>query len=119
MQDHRRLRVWKHSHGLAVEVRQATRRFPRTGYSSIQSQMLRAAESIPFNIAEGCGANTKKEFARFLAIGIKSTSELESELELARDYGILPPDKWEELSENVIDARKMLCGLRKKILGSP
>jgi four helix bundle protein len=53
--------------------------------------MIRAAESIVFNIVEGCGARSRKEFARFLDVSIKSCSELEAELELAKDYGVLDP----------------------------
>lgn len=43
--------------------------------------MIRAAESITTNIVEGCGAATRREFARFLDISIKSTSELEYQLQ--------------------------------------
>ena len=90
MQDHRRLRVWQRAHALAIEIRAVTRRFPRSGYGSLQSQMVRAAESVVLNIVEGCGTSSAKEFARFLDVSIKSTSELEAQLELAKDYGVLP-----------------------------
>jgi four helix bundle protein len=116
MQDHRRLRVWKKAHTLAIEVRRATREFPRTGYGSLQSQMIRAAESIVFNIVEGCGGRSPKEFARFLDISIKSTSELESQLELAKDYGVLDDRHWQTLTGETVDVRRMLCGLRAKVL---
>lgn len=89
MQDHRQLRVWKHAHELAVRVRTATADFPPAGYSSLQSQVIRAAESIVFNIAEGCGATSQREFARFLGISIKSSFELEAQCELAKDYKAL------------------------------
>jgi four helix bundle protein len=39
--------------------------------------MMRAAFSIPTNIVEGTGTLSGKEFARFLTIALKSTSELE------------------------------------------
>lgn len=118
MQDHRRLRVWKKAHALAIEVRRATREFPRTGYGSLQSQMIRAAESIVFNIVEGCGGRSPKEFARFLDISIKSTSELESQLELSKDYGVLSDHHWRTLTRETIDVRRMLCGLRAKVLAA-
>lgn len=118
MQDHRRLRVWKKAHALAIEVRRATREFPRTGYGSLQSQVIRAAESIVFNIVEGCGARSPREFARFLDISIKSTSELEAQLELAKDYGALSDHHWRTLSNETVDVRRMLCGLRAKVLAS-
>ena len=118
MQDQRRLRVWKKAHALAIEVRRATRVFPRTGYGSLQSQMIRAAESIVFNIVEGCGGRSPKEFVRFLDISIKSTSELECQLELAKDYGVLNEHHWQTLTKKTIDVRRMLCGLRAKVLAA-
>lgn len=118
MQDHRRLRVWDKAHTLALAIRRVTRRFPRSGYSSLQSQMTRSAESVVLNIVEGCGSRTPREFARFLDIGIKSTAELEAQLELAKDYGILAERNWKTLSEESIDTRRMLCGLRTKVLAA-
>ena len=94
-------------------------RFPRNGYSALRGQMIRSAESIPFNIAEGCGASSRKEFARYLSISIKSTSELESQLQLSRDYGILPRDTWQKAANETEEIRKMLHGLRKKVLAAP
>jgi len=78
--------------------------------------MIRAAESIVFNVAEGCGATSQREFARFLEIGIKSTLELESQLELAKDYDILKAQTWESRSKDTVDARRMLYGLRSRVL---
>ena len=74
MQDYRRLRVYANAHALAISVRAATRVFPRSGYASLKSQMTSAAESIGFNIVEGCCASSQKEFARFLEIAIKSAN---------------------------------------------
>ncbi len=119
MQDHRKLHVWKRGHALAIDVRRATRNFPRTGYRSLQSQMVRAAESIVFNIIEGCGSRSQREFARFLDIAIKSTMELEGELELAKDYGVLDSREWKALTGETTGIRRMLCGLRAKVLSKP
>jgi len=54
MQDYRRLRVWTMAHAHILNIRRETHRFPRTGYASLKSQMIRAADSIAFNIIEGC-----------------------------------------------------------------
>jgi four helix bundle protein len=118
MQDYRKLRVWGAAHALAIGVRQATNRFPRTGYASLRSQITTAAESIAFNIVEGCGASSQAELARFLDISRKSSMELEYQLHLARDYGILPDTEWESLREATINVRRMLCGLRSKVLAA-
>ena len=85
MQDYRQFKVWKRAHAFAVHVRRVTRAFPRSGYADMKSQLTRAAESIPSNIVEGCAAASRREFARYLDISIKSTSEAEYRLQLAKD----------------------------------
>lgn len=78
--------------------------------------MVRAAESVLFNIVEGCGAESPKDFARYLEISSKSSMELQSQLELTRDYGILESTRWAELDSRVVTVRSMLWGLRRKVL---
>src|SRR5690348_4513163 len=103
MQRFRDLHVWRRAHAFVLETRKATNGFPRTGYSDLKSQLLRASESIAFNIVEGCGAATAKEFARYLDISIKSTSEVEYQLLLARDYGVMSPSESHALSAEVVE----------------
>ncbi|MEO7646955.1 MAG: four helix bundle protein [Gemmatimonadaceae bacterium] len=118
MQDYRKLRVWRKAHELALSARRTAGRFPRTGYASLKNQMTTSAESIPFNIVEGCGASSSRELARFLEISIKSTLELEYQLKLATDYGVIKEAEGQALRGEVVDTRRMLCGLRKRVLGS-
>lgn len=118
MQDYRNLRVWRKSHELTLAVRRTAGRLPRAGYASLRNQITASAESIAFNIVEGCGSSSGKELARFLDISIKSTLELEYQLQLAMDYGVLGLDEGRGLSGEVVDTRRMLCGLKKKVLGS-
>jgi four helix bundle protein len=115
MQDFRRLLVWSRSHELVLRIRRAINTIPRSERGSLKSQMTNAAESIAFNIVEGCGATSPKEFARFLDISIKSTSELEYQLQLARDCGFIPLKTWQPLSAETVEVRRMLCGLRRKV----
>jgi len=89
MQNFRRLHVWERAHQFALDVRIATESFPRTGYSELKAQLVSAAESIPTNIVEGCGASSRKEFARYLDISIKSTLEVEYQLQSGE--GLLHP----------------------------
>jgi four helix bundle protein len=116
MQDFRRLLVWERAHELVLNVRRAVKGFPRSERGSLKTQMINAAESIAFNIVEGCGTTSSKEFARFLDISIKSTCELEYQLQLATDCNLLPRHVWRPLSAETIEIRRMLCGLRRKVL---
>lgn len=119
MQDHRKLDVWARAHALCIAVRRATRAFPRRGYAGLESQTARAAESVLFNIIEGCGTRTPKDFARFLDSSIKSSKELEGQLELAKDYGVLKLREWSALAAETVEIRRMTYGLRAKVLGKP
>ena len=119
MQDYRKLDVWARSQAHCISVRRATRRFPRRGYAALESQITRAAESVHFNIIEGCGTRTPKEFAKFLDTSIKSSKELEGQLELARGYEVLGGRECSALMNETVEIRRMLCGLRAKVLGRP
>jgi four helix bundle protein len=57
--------VWQQAHELAIEVRRVSRAFLRTGNGALQDQVTRAAESVAFNIPEGCGSTSQREFAAF------------------------------------------------------
>ncbi len=116
MQDFRKLKVWVRANDLAPRVRSLTQAFPKPGYSSLRDQIIDATESIPFNIAEGAGAASPKEFARFLDIGIKSTCELEAELYLVLKYKIVVESAVTSCSNEAVEIRRMIWGLRARVL---
>ena len=110
------LRVWKKAFALAINVRAGVDQFPPRGYADLKDQIVRAAESVVSNIVEGCGSPTQRDFARFLSFSIKSATELEGHLELAHAYGVLSDEAWNALRAQVVATRRMLHGLRKKVL---
>ncbi len=79
------------------------------------SQIRRASVSISTNIVEGCGRDYDKEFARFLKISFGSTSEVEYLFLLSNDLGYLNSDLFQSLSERVIEIKKMLSALLKRL----
>ena len=103
---------------LAIDVRAVTHRFPKRGYADLKGQMISAAESIANTIVEGCGAESQKEFARFLSMSIKSNRELEGELHLAHGYRVLTDERWHTLSDYTVLLRKKTYTLRKKVQDS-
>ena len=74
--------------------------------------MRRCAVSIPSNIAEGAGRNSKKEFKQFLYISLGSISELETQLIISSKLNYL---KDKSLLDELNEIRKMLFGLIKSI----
>src|SRR3989344_3389802 len=77
------LTVWQRGVELAKEIYRATKDFPSREVFGLQSQMCRAAVSIPSNIAEGHRRSTKKDFLHFLRIADGSTAELETQIIIA------------------------------------
>jgi four helix bundle protein len=115
MQDFRRLKVWEKAHLLAVDIFRVTERMRARYGASLVSQLRRAALSIPANIAEGAGKQTSAEFQRFLQIALGSASETLYHLLLARDIGALPSAEYDDLSVRVVEVRRMLCGLARRV----
>ena len=75
----------------------------RPGYARLAAQLIGAADSMKDTIAEGCGAATNKEFARFLDMTIKSASETEGHLLSARDLDLLSLDEWQKFTAETIE----------------
>lgn len=71
--------------------------------------------SIPANIAEGCGCNGNREFARFLEIALRSASETEYYLLLSQDLRYLSTKTYEELNNQVTEVKRMLTRLIQKL----
>ncbi|VXC20184.1 four helix bundle protein [Maribacter litoralis] len=80
MNKYKELKIWEKSMILVEEVYQLMRKLPSDEKFGLISQIKRSSISIPSNIAEGAGRNSKKEFAHFLNIANGSTTELETQL---------------------------------------
>ena len=117
MQDFKNLVVWQKAHKATLEVYARTAVFPSEERFGLTSQLRRAAASIPANIAEGCGRDSDLDFRRFLRISTGSANEVEYFLLLARDLGLLMPDTHDELLVMVVEVRRMLIGLIRRLDG--
>jgi four helix bundle protein len=117
--DFKKLKVWRKGHALALNVHRVATRIRGSGNASLRNQMLRAAMSITTNLVEGAGQTSGMEFARFIGISLNSTSELEYHLILARDFQAITVSDFESLSAQTIEVRKMLYGLRNRVMVPP
>jgi four helix bundle protein len=112
---YRDLLVWQKAMRLVEAVYQATRNFPKDEMFGLAGQMRRAAVSVPSNIAEGQGRESVKSFAQFLAQAQGSLFELETQAELARNLGMMPPESLAGLLEDTMEIGRMLHGLRSAL----
>ena len=80
IRDFKDLIVWQRAMDAAVEVYQLVRKLPREETYALGDQLRRAVVSIPSNIAEGFGRNSKKDYAKFLVMARGSAYETETQL---------------------------------------
>jgi four helix bundle protein len=111
--DFRKLRVWQKALALALSVDRVCKKIRGAQYASLRSQLIRAATSIPANIAEGRRHESEKEFARFLRYAVSSSSELESHLIFAHGSEVISEEDFRSLVSQTIRVRKMLYALLK------
>jgi len=78
MHNLKELKIWNKAMDLAVEIYKATEKFPKEETYGLTSQIRRGAVSIPSNISEGAGRNTKGEFRQFLGIASGSSYEVQT-----------------------------------------
>lgn len=74
---------------------------------------MRAAVSIPMNIAEGSSRRTPREFLAFLTYSLGSGKELEVTLRLSKDMGFIDGKVYNELQESFQKVMAKLASLIK------
>ena len=117
MSDFRKLQVWQKAHVLSLESALFARLFARKR-RGLADQITRAADAIPSHIAEGRGSSTDRDFARYVTMAIKEANELESRLQRVVDSKLCLSSEHATLTAATVEVRKMLIGLRKRLLQS-
>ena len=115
MQDYTRLEVWQEAHRLAMDVHRVSTFIPRRDNMAFISQLRRAAQSVPTNIAEGSSKESNREFARFLQIATGSAAELHYHLQFATGVGLIPQSVGEALLADTTLVRKRLYALLRRV----
>ncbi len=113
MADYRRLVAWQRAYTLVLGVYRVTGGFPKDERFGLISQCRRAAVSVAANIAEGAGRSREKEFTHFLWIARGSLTELETEIALSRDLGMLSGEDAVPLLGLTDEVGRLLMGLLK------
>jgi four helix bundle protein len=93
--------VWREAASLAAEVEAAVEFIKGRSATASADQMVRAANSIPANIAEGYGRGVNLDCIRFLKIAKSSANELESHVRVAAISRRLPVDAADGLVDHV------------------
>jgi four helix bundle protein len=84
------LRAWREAASLAADVIRLASDLRGPGARALADQLVRSAESVPANIAEGYGRGLGNDGVRFFVIARGSAAELESHLRVAATAGRIP-----------------------------
>lgn len=101
MHNLKELKIWNRAMDLAVEIYKATEKFPREEMYGLTSQIRRGAVSIPSNISEGAGRNTKGEFRQFLGIANGSSYEVQTQLIISNRLNLIDDRTVEPLLKEI------------------
>jgi four helix bundle protein len=112
---YRDLRVWQEAMQLAEACYRLTATFPREEAFGLTSQIRRASASIPANIAEGYGRNSRGAYAQFLRVAQGSLKELETHLILSERLTLADAQAAEPLVASCDALGRMLFSLIRMI----
>ena len=113
MEMFKNLIVWQKAMELVKMVYQLMRVFPADERFRLCDQLSRAVISVPSNIAEGNGRETKGEYARFLGIARGSLYETETQLEIAKQLGYI--DDLSDVYKLTSEIARMLISIISKL----
>ena len=109
------LRVWREAMDLVAAIYVLTKLMPKEELYGLTSQIRRGGVSIPANIAEGYGRESRGAYAQHLRIAQGSLKELETHLLIVARIDLLPASVIAPLSLHCEMIGKMLRGLIRAV----
>lgn len=118
IQSYKHLTVWKTGMDLAVAAYALTAEFPKSELYGLTSQIRRSAASVPANIAEGYGRESRGSYVQMLRVAQGSLKELETHLILAGRVNATSGQATVPLLETCDQVGRMLRGLIRSLEAS-
>ena len=116
MKEYTDLIVWQKAMDLVDEIYRLVKYLPKEETYALSDQMRRCCVSIPSNIAEGFGRNSKKEYLHFLSIANGSKSEIETQLMICIRQKFLTEAQTEKAISLCKEVGKMLNVIIRKYM---
>ncbi len=108
---YRELIVWQKAMSLALQAYQLSRSLPKLELFGLSDQIRRSAVSVPSNIAEGHGRLTDLQFRHFLGNARGSLYELQTQIELAADFGYFDNESLQRFQGQSSEVARLINGL--------
>ena len=112
VRDHRELNAWKLANEARIEVLALVERAVFRAHADLKDDMLRAADSACFNIAEGFSRYLPKDHAKFLRIAKASLTELIDQLYAAALRRLITKEE----EERIASLARRACGALVKLI---
>ncbi len=109
------LEIWKLAIEIADELFDIADELEKKHYFRFAEQLRGAGISMPNNIAEGSGADTKKEFSYFLGIARRSTFENASMLIVIHRRKLITDEKLDNLLDKLDKECRMITNFKKSL----
>jgi four helix bundle protein len=114
MHNLKELKIWHKAIDLSMEIYRLTAHFPKEEKYGLISQIRRSAVSVPSNIAEGAGRNSDNEFIHFLGISNGSSYELQTQLIISKNLGLIETGV-DQVLDQIDQIQKMNYSLQAKL----
>lgn len=118
MKNFKLLKVWQVGINISFLTYKFSNSLDKQDRFFLSSQILRAAISIPSNIAEGASRKSTKDNARFIEIALGSCFELESQLVIAKTIKLGDQILIDKILKLISEEQKMLQGFYRKLISS-
>ncbi|NJD21781.1 MAG: four helix bundle protein, partial [Melioribacter sp.] len=115
MKTYNELIVWQKAVEFVTSIYKITKNFSKDELYGLTNQLRRASVSIPSNIAEGFGRNSKNDFKRFLQISIGSVFEVQTQLQIAKNLDFISEEDFNKIYNATREIEAMLSSLIRKI----
>ena len=110
------LLLWQKGINIVVLVYKIVESFPKEELYALSNQLKRASVSGPSNIAEGYGRNSEKSFSHFLDISRGSLFEIETQLIIAKELGIISDEiLFNTILKQIEEESKMINSFSKTL----
>lgn len=112
-QGFKELLVWQQAEDLAVQVYRISNASDLNKDFGLRDQMRRSAVSVACNLAEGDERGSDRDAVRFFYMAKGSVAELRTQIQIARDVGLLNHLLYEEVESACVRIGKMIGALIK------
>lgn len=107
--------LWQKGMELVSLIYTITKEMPEDEKFGLTSQIRRAAVSIPSNISEGWGRNSKGSYVNHLKISSGSLCETETQILIIEKLGLLDKSKLLEPKKLIDECGRMLKSMIDKV----